>query len=69
MVNVTKISEKMTMEEVIKANPRTREILAPYHIGVCPSCAFDLKDSLESVAEKNGMPIELLLSLLGNSQK
>jgi hypothetical protein len=58
------ITEKMTMKEVEKNNPKTREILAPFHIGACVSCDYNLNDTLETVATKNGVPVTLMLQLL-----
>lgn len=68
MTNKNSITRQMTMQEVEKTNPKTREILAPFHIGACKNCKYDSQDSLETVAEKNGAPVTLLLQLLNESR-
>ena len=59
-----RINKSMTMEEIVKANPRARETLAYFHIGGCESCAYDPKDTLEIVAEKNAAPADLLVKII-----
>ena len=58
------ISKEMTMEQVVNANPRAKETLAYFHIGGCESCAFNPKDTLEIVAEKNAAPVDLLVKII-----
>jgi hypothetical protein len=64
MSDKNKVTPAMTMGDIEKVQPNTREKLKYFHIGACPSCDYDLKETLETVADKNGAPVSLLVKIL-----
>ena len=58
------ITKNMPMDEVVKTNPRAKETLTYFHIGGCSSCAYDPKDTLETVANQYNIPVALLVKIL-----
>jgi hypothetical protein len=55
------------MGDVLNQNPNTRWVLQQFHIGGCSHCGFDMNDTVQKVAEDNGVPLEHLLTAINNA--
>ncbi len=55
------------LADVLDATPAARAILMRFHIGGCHHCGFDPKDTIQKVAEDNGIPTESLLAALNGA--
>ncbi len=56
---------KSTMLEVLTADPRLGMVLMrDFHLGGCRNCGFNPHDSIEQVAQQNGIPTERLLAAM-----
>lgn len=57
-----------TMLECLTADPSLGMVLMrDFHIGGCRSCGFNPHDTVEQVAQMNGIPTERLLAALNRS--
>lgn len=60
-----RFTAKSTMVEVLTADPRLGMVLMrDFHLGGCRNCGFNPHDSIEQVAQQNGIPTERLLSAM-----
>lgn len=64
----SKFTKEMTVGEIFNSDPRTREIFAYFHLGGCHHCTIDESQTIERVAEDNGVPLEMLLGYLNKLQ-
>lgn len=54
-----------TMIEALTADPSLGMLLMrDFHLGGCRNCGFNPHDSIEAVAEQNGIPTDVLLAAL-----
>lgn len=59
---------KNTMLEVLTADPSLGMVLMrDFHLGGCSHCGFNPHDTVEEVAQQNGIPTERLLAALNRS--
>ena len=60
-----RFTAKSTMVEVLTADPRLGMVLMrDFHLGGCRNCGFNPHDSIETVAQQNGIPTDRLLSAM-----
>ena len=52
------------MAEAMAADPNLPVVLMQFHIGGCSMCGFEDGDTIEQVAEDNGVPVDRLLEAL-----
>ena len=71
MNNQTNTSKKprftaqSTMLECLTADPSLGMVLMrDFHLGGCRNCGFNPHDSIETVAQQNGIPTDRLLSAM-----
>ena len=62
-----KFHGKMTMEEASKADSRVLSVLLEFHVGGCQLCGFEYTDTIEKVAEDNGIALDVLLERLNTT--
>lgn len=55
------------MGDAIRDDPNLPMILMRFHIGGCSMCGFEQDDTVEDVAEANGVPLEDLLAALNGT--
>lgn len=55
------------LAEVIEAAPDAMAILMRFHIGGCHHCGFEPQDTIQKVAEDNGVPTQSLLAALNGA--
>lgn len=56
----------MTFKEALAINPRVQEIMGEMHVGGCPDCAVDLKQTLAYGAAINNVGVEDFLVALND---
>lgn len=56
----------MTFKESLAINPRVQEIMGEMHVGGCPDCAVDLKQTLAYGAAINNVGVEDFLVALND---
>ena len=60
-----RFTAQSTMVEVLTADPRLGMVLMrDFHLGGCRNCGFNPHDSIEAVAQQNGIPTERLLGAM-----
>jgi hypothetical protein len=60
-----RFTAQSTMVEVLTADPRLGMVLMrDFHLGGCRNCGFNPHDSIEQVAQQNGIPTEALLGAM-----
>ncbi|HEX6813228.1 MAG TPA: hypothetical protein VF384_16520 [Planctomycetota bacterium] len=60
-----RFTPKTTLLEVLTADHTLGSVLMrDFHIGGCRNCGFNPQDSIETVAEQNGIPTDRLLAAL-----
>ncbi len=52
------------MGDAMAADPNLPVVLMQFHIGGCSLCGFEQDDTIERVAEDNGVPLEVLLEAM-----
>ncbi len=61
----TRFTRLTTMLEALTADPSLGMVLMrDFHLGGCSNCGFDPNDTIEHVAQQNGIPPERLLAAL-----
>jgi hypothetical protein len=61
--NKPRFTTQTTMRECLMTDPSLGMILMrDYHLGGCRNCGFNVDDSIEAVAQQNGIPVERLLA-------
>ena len=63
----SRFSTTDTMDHVLVAAPKARDVLMRYHIGGCHHCGFESADTVGKVAEDNGIPPRVLLAALNEA--
>jgi hypothetical protein len=58
------ITATTRMGDAIRLDPDLPMVLMRFHIGGCSMCGFEQDDTVEDVAEANGVPLEDLLAAL-----
>jgi hypothetical protein len=60
-----RFTPQSTMLECLTADPQLGMVLMrDFHLGGCRNCGFNPHDSIESVAQQNGIPTERLLAAM-----
>lgn len=62
----------MKIADAIAIDPRTREVLAQFHLGGCSSCAINEEQTFEQAAMSYGLDLDQLmasLAALSNGQE
>jgi len=54
----------MMVSEAMAIHPRVRDVFQGYHLGGCSHCAISEFESIKTVAEGYGVPVETLLGAL-----
>ena len=63
-----RFTSQSTMLEVLTADPSLGMVLMrDFHLGGCSHCGFDPHDSIETVAQQNGIPTDRLLAAMNRS--
>ena len=63
--NKSRFTAKTTMLEALTADPSLGMVLMrDFHLGGCSHCGFEPNESIENVAQQNGIPTERLLAAL-----
>lgn len=57
-----------TMEEAMAKDPGLPVVLMQFHIGGCSLCGFEPSDTIQKVAEDNGVPLERLLDAMNRTR-
>lgn len=52
------------MEDAMRQNPNLPVVLMRFHIGGCSLCGYEPGDTVEQVAEDNGVPLDVLLAAM-----
>jgi hypothetical protein len=61
------ITAATRMGDAIRNDPDLPMVLMRFHIGGCSMCGFEQNDTVEEVAEANGVPLEDLLAALNRT--
>jgi hypothetical protein len=60
-----RFTAQSTMLECLNADPSLGMVLMrDFHLGGCRNCGFNPHDSIEAVAQQNGIPIDRLLAAM-----
>jgi hypothetical protein len=61
--NKPRFTAQSTMRECLMTDPSLGMVLMrDYHLGGCRNCGFNVDDSIEAVAQQNGIPVDRLLA-------
>jgi hybrid cluster-associated redox disulfide protein len=58
------IQPTMKIAEAIALNPRTRDVLAEFHLGGCSSCAINEEETIAQTAMRYGIDLGRLMAAL-----
>ncbi|MDA0375545.1 MAG: disulfide oxidoreductase [Planctomycetota bacterium] len=61
------VTASTRMGDAIRNDPDLPMILMRFHIGGCSMCGFEQDDTVEDVAEANGVPLQELLAALNRT--
>lgn len=60
-----RFTAQTTMQEALTADPSLGLVLLrDFHLGGCSNCGFEASDSIDAVAQQNGIPTDRLLAAL-----
>ena len=60
-----RFTPQSTMLECLTADPQLGMVLMrDFHLGGCRNCGFNPHDSIEAVAQQNGIPTDRLLAAM-----
>ena len=54
------------MGDAVRVDPNLPVVLMRFHIGGCSLCGFEEADTIEKVAEDNGVPLKVLLDAMND---
>ena len=60
----TRFTAESKMGDVLAQSPTARYALMQFHIGGCSHCGFEASDTVQKVAQDNGVPLDRLLQAL-----
>jgi hypothetical protein len=55
---------QMPMDQAIQIDAAVAAVLRDFHVGGCHHCGFDAQDTIEKVAQDNGIPTQVLVDRL-----
>jgi hypothetical protein len=61
-----KITDEMTIGDILMLHPQARDVLAGFHLGGCSSCVVDTKQTLAEAAAVNGRELVPIVVALNN---